>query len=201
VSISPTRAPLPLFTAYEPTEVAPSARMSHWHPLKGSGPMFAGTPYSAAHAPLPPLHCSCQAAPQHSPSERRRASSTRRQPQYPDTESSFCGRSNVDRSVSRVGKVQIDDAVDVVTLQEELGLSGAARRYTAGSSRAGCVRMRARLQPDRPPPQVADVCDVCGGRRIRMGPGEGHADLRCSCRTSGRSTRSRPRRWTLRPTR
>ena len=39
VSISPTRAPLPRFTAYEPADVAPIARMSHWHALSGSGPI------------------------------------------------------------------------------------------------------------------------------------------------------------------
>ena len=50
VSMSPMRAPLPWFTAYDPAGVAPIARMSHWHALSGSGPMFAGTPYNDAQA-------------------------------------------------------------------------------------------------------------------------------------------------------
>src|SRR5437899_13062539 len=50
VSITPTRTPLPLFTAYEPDEVALIARMSHWHGPKGSGPVATDTLYSAAQA-------------------------------------------------------------------------------------------------------------------------------------------------------
>src|SRR6188508_941894 len=50
VSISPTRAPFPLFTAYDPAVVAPIARMSHWHAPNGSGPIDVGTLKSVAHA-------------------------------------------------------------------------------------------------------------------------------------------------------
>ena len=50
VSMSPTRAPLPRFTAYDPATSAPIARMSHWHALSGPGPLDAGTLKSDAHA-------------------------------------------------------------------------------------------------------------------------------------------------------
>ena len=43
VSMSPMRAPAPWFTAYEPADVAPIARMSHWHGPSGSGEGVAGT--------------------------------------------------------------------------------------------------------------------------------------------------------------
>ena len=39
VSMMPTRAPLPWFTAYEPSVVALIIRMSHWHGDSGSGPL------------------------------------------------------------------------------------------------------------------------------------------------------------------
>src|SRR5437899_11781754 len=58
VSITPTRTPLPLFTAYEPDDVALIARMSHWHGPKGSGPAVSDTLYSVAHA-CASIACEC----------------------------------------------------------------------------------------------------------------------------------------------
>src|SRR3989442_7346837 len=52
VSITPTRAPLPLLTAYEPDVVALIARISHWHGPSGSGPVIADTLYSDAQAAI-----------------------------------------------------------------------------------------------------------------------------------------------------
>src|SRR5262245_37570078 len=50
VSMSPTRAPSPWLTAYEPDGVALIARISHWQTPSGSGPSSAGTEKSDEHA-------------------------------------------------------------------------------------------------------------------------------------------------------
>src|SRR5262245_59490056 len=50
VSMSPTRAPAPWLTPYEPLGVAPIARMSHWQAPSGSGPTSGGTEKSDAQA-------------------------------------------------------------------------------------------------------------------------------------------------------
>src|SRR4051794_36250481 len=49
VSITPTRAPAPWFTAYDPLEVAWMARMSHWQDPRGSG-LSGDAPYNAVQA-------------------------------------------------------------------------------------------------------------------------------------------------------
>src|SRR6266550_4773939 len=50
VSITPTLAPKPLLTAYEPDVVALIARISHWQGPSGSGPVVGETLNSVAQA-------------------------------------------------------------------------------------------------------------------------------------------------------